>query len=84
MRKETEDMNKLERPITMSRPAASDLLHSDESTYSLVIAVAKRARRIAEDLEEQHLPLDEKPVKIAVKEFAEGKYKMIEAADAEA
>lgn len=71
-------MSKLERPITMSRPAASDILTDNESTYSLVIAVAKRARKIAEELEEQGLPMDEKPVKVAVKEFAEGKYKMIE------
>ena len=72
-------MNKTERPITMSRPAASDLLKEDESIYSLVIAVAKRARQITEDLEEQGLPQEEKPVKTAVREFSESKYKMNEA-----
>lgn len=72
-------MNKNEKNITMSRPAASDLLNNDESTYSLVIAVAKRARQVAEELESENLPQEEKPVKTAVREFAEGKFKMHEA-----
>ncbi len=72
-------MNKNEKPITMSRPAASDLLSGEESTYSLVIAVAKRARQVAEELEAENLPQEEKPVKTAVREFSEGKFKMHEA-----
>lgn len=72
-------MSKLERPITMSRPAASDLIGGNESTYSLVIAIAKRARQITEELDEANLPQDEKPVKTAVREFAENKFKMHEA-----
>ncbi len=72
-------MNKTEKLITMSRPAASDLLHDEESVYSLVIAVAKRARQVAEELEANDLPQEEKPVKTAVREFSDGKYKMHEA-----
>ena len=72
-------MNKNEKVITMSRPAASDILTGDESTYSLVIAVAKRARQIAVELEENNLPQEEKPVKTAVREFYEKKFIMHEA-----
>lgn len=43
-----------------------------------MIAVAKRAREIAEDAEEQHTELLEKPVQVAVEEFAKGKYKLVE------
>ncbi len=77
-------MNKNEKIITMSRPAASDLLSNNESTYSLVIAVAKRARQVAEELEAENLPQEEKPVKTAVREFSEGKFKMHEAPTEEA
>lgn len=62
----------------MHRPASTEILKNGESYYSLVIAVAKRAREIAEDAEEQHIELLEKPVQVAVEEFAKGKYKMVE------
>ena len=62
----------------MLKPAASDIIGKDQSRYSLVIATAKRARAIAEDAELHGEILIEKPVKIAVNELADGKYKMIE------
>lgn len=62
----------------MHRPAVSDILKNGESYYSLVVAVAKRAREIAEKAEEEHVELIEKPVQIAVDEFAKGKYKLVE------
>ncbi|SCH37163.1 DNA-directed RNA polymerase subunit omega [uncultured Ruminococcus sp.] len=62
----------------MHRPASTEILKNGESYYSLVIAVAKRAREIAEDAEEQHTELLEKPVQVAVEEFAKGKYKLVE------
>lgn len=62
----------------MHRPASTEILKSGESYYSLVMAVAKRAREIAEDAEEQGKELLEKPVQVAVEEFAKGKYKLIE------
>ena len=43
-----------------------------------MIAVAKRARQVAQEAEEEHIILTEKPVKIAVNELAAGKYKIIE------
>ncbi|MDF2566667.1 MAG: DNA-directed polymerase, omega subunit [Oscillospiraceae bacterium] len=65
----------------MHRPAISEILKKNESYYSLVVAVAKRARDIAVEAEINGILMTEKPVKIAVDEFAKGKYKLIEQAD---
>lgn len=62
----------------MLRPAVGQILKNNESYYSLVIAVAKRAREITEDAFDNKKILDEKPVKTAVDEIAEGNYKIIE------
>ena len=62
----------------MLRPSVSQIITKNESCYSLVIAVAKRARTIADNLYEQSEILNEKPVKTAVEEFASGKYKIVE------
>ncbi len=62
----------------MLRPAVNQILKNNESYYSLVIAVAKRAREISENALEENIILDEKPVKMAVAEFAKGDYKLIE------
>ncbi len=62
----------------MNRPAISDILKTGESYYSLVIAVAKRARQIVDDAEENGEIIVEKPVTLAVNEFAKGKYKLVE------
>lgn len=62
----------------MLRPAVNQIISKNESCYSLVIAVAKRAREIADELYENDKTLEEKPVKTAVEEFASGKYKIIE------
>ena len=62
----------------MLRPAITQIITKNESYYSLVIGVAKRAREIADELYEKNEILKEKPVKTAVEEFASGKYKIIE------
>lgn len=62
----------------MHRPAVNEILKNNESYYSLVIAVAKRARQIAEEAEANNVILTEKCVKLAVDEFAKGTCKMIE------
>ena len=62
----------------MLRPAITQMSTKNESYYSLVIGVAKRARAIADELYEKNEILKEKPVKTAVEEFASGKYKIIE------
>ena len=62
----------------MLKPPEKPILKPGESYYSLVMAVAKRAREITEEAEEHHEVLVEKPVQIAVEEFENGEYKMIE------
>ena len=63
----------------MHRPSANEMLkNSNESYYSLVVGVAKRARQIAQEAEDKGETLTEKPVQLAVEEFAQGKFKIIE------
>ena len=62
----------------MLRPAISQIITKNESAYSLVIGGAKRARAIADELYDQGMTLEEKPVKTAVEEIASGKYKIVE------
>ncbi|MBP3309440.1 MAG: DNA-directed RNA polymerase subunit omega [Ruminococcus sp.] len=61
----------------MLRPAVNQIISKNESCYSLVIAVAKRAREISQDLYENNQILEEKPVKTAVEELANGKCKIV-------
>lgn len=62
----------------MLRPSISQILKNNESYYSLVVGVAKRARIIADELIENKEILEEKPVKTAIEEFATGQYKIVE------
>ncbi|MBP5363353.1 MAG: DNA-directed RNA polymerase subunit omega [Ruminococcus sp.] len=61
----------------MLRPAVNQIISKNESCYSLVIAVAKRAREISEELYNNGETLEEKPVKTAVEELASGKCKIV-------
>ncbi len=65
----------------MHRPSVPELLKPGQSYYSLVVAVAKRAREIAESADKSGEILIEKPVKMAVDDFAKGKYKLVESDD---
>ena len=62
----------------MLRPAVSQILKNNESYYSLVIAVAKRAREII-DGQEPMVAADpkKKPLSIAVDEVYHGKVKIV-------
>ncbi|MGN0592420.1 MAG: DNA-directed RNA polymerase subunit omega [Ruminococcus sp.] len=64
--------------MNMLRPSMNQLISKNESCYSLVVGVAKRAREIADDLYEKGEILKEKPVKTAVEELAAGKYRIVE------
>ena len=66
----------------MLRPAVNQIISKNESCYSLVIAVAKRAREIPTELYENGQTIEEKPVKTAVEEIASGKVKIVNAAPA--
>lgn len=62
----------------MLRPSINQILKNNESYYSLVIGVAKRAREITDRAFDEKVVLDVKPVKTAVDQFASGEYKLIE------
>lgn len=62
----------------MLRPAIGQILKNNESYYSLVLAVAKRARDITDEANEKGIILNEKPVKTAVDEFASNEYRFVE------
>lgn len=64
--------------MTMHRPSMNDILKPGQSYYSLVLAVAKRARDIADQAMENGEILVEKPVQLAVSDFASGKYNFVE------
>ena len=65
----------------MYSPSVPELLKPGQSYYSLVVAVAKRAREIAQEADENGTILIEKPVKLAVDDFAKGRYKLVESED---
>jgi len=58
----------------MLYPPVPELLQHIDGRYLLVNAIAKRARVISEEAEENHISLTEKPVTMAIHEIAEGKY----------
>ncbi len=62
----------------MLKPAMSQILKEGESYYSLVVAIAKRARQISEEAENNHIVIVEKPVQLAVEDFASGRYRIVE------
>jgi len=57
----------------MLYPPVSQLLKHVDSRYLLVNLISRRARQLSIESEEFHVPLDEKPVTLAIKEVAEGK-----------
>lgn len=62
----------------MLKLSVTDLIQGDETCYSFVIAIAKRARAISEKANDEHVLLDEKPVKTAVREYTQGKFRIEE------
>lgn len=62
----------------MIKPIADLILTPQQSRYSLVIAISKRARQIAEEADKNREILEDKPVQIAVQEYMDHEFKMIE------
>lgn len=62
----------------MQKLSVEDIVKNNENCYSFVIAIAKRARQISEKANDEEEILDEKPVQIAVREFVEGKFRIVE------
>ena len=62
----------------MLKPSSNITKTPHKSYYSVVIAVAKRAREIVEKAEENNQILVEKPVDLAVQDFVDDKVRIIE------
>ncbi len=62
----------------MFNPDLRNVLKNNVSRYSLVTAVAKRAREIALEAEENGEILDDKPVSLALDEIILGKIEIVE------
>ena len=57
----------------MLNPSINELMKNMPSRYLLVNVTAQRARTIADSAEEEGIALEEKAVKLAINEIAEGK-----------
>ncbi len=57
----------------MLYPAVSELEKATKSRYALVLMIAKRARKLAEEAEAGDIELTEKPVTMAINDIANGK-----------
>lgn len=68
----------------MLKPTDIERLKGKNSRYAVVIGVAKRARSIAQDADDNGVVLTEKPVSMAILDFTEGDYKMVAGSDNEA
>lgn len=62
----------------MKRASLDDMLKGRESRYALVIGVAKRARDIAQSFKDENVITDEKPVLLAIEDFKNHKYNILE------
>ena len=62
----------------MLKPSCNIIKTPHKSYYSVVIAVAKRAREITQEAEDNNEIIVEKPVDLAVQDFVDEKYKIIE------
>ncbi|HIZ19829.1 MAG TPA: DNA-directed RNA polymerase subunit omega [Firmicutes bacterium] len=61
----------------MLRPTDIEQIKGENSRYAVVIAVAKRARQIADEAEEKNIIITEKPVSLAINDFRSGEYKIL-------
>lgn len=57
----------------MLRPAISQIIREGESYYACVVAVARRAREIADYWADNDMPMERNPVTAALDDFAAGK-----------
>ena len=60
----------------MLEPPMKKLLEQVPSRYMLVNVVAQRARQVASEAEDAGIPLDHKPVTIAIRQVADGKLEL--------
>lgn len=60
----------------MLKPSMRDILGENESYYEMVVAIAKKARKLADNARNSGEPLTEKPVSASVALFASGEEKL--------
>ncbi len=61
-----------------TRPSVDDIFAGKVSKYALAIAVAKRARVLTEDMQKDRGKVCDKPVLVAVEEFRQHKFAILE------
>ena len=61
----------------MNKTEIADLITESDSVYALVVAVAKRSRDLAQQAQETGEELEEKPVSMAIDEFAQHKLRVV-------
>lgn len=64
--------------MNMIRPSIDDMLANRTTRYALVVAVAKRARQIASEFEQDGIVTDKKPVLMAIDDFKHHRYSILE------
>lgn len=62
----------------MHKVSVDDMFSGKKSRYSLVIAVAKRAREINDEINASNKISTEKPVSLAIDDFKQHKYEILE------
>lgn len=65
----------------MRLASVDKMLEGRESRYALVMGVAKRARMIAQEFENNGIITDEKPVLLAVDDFKNHRFNILEPED---
>lgn len=62
----------------MSKLSADEMIKGNTSNYPLVVAVAKRAREITDDIIMNGKIVTEKPVKLAFEDIKSGEYEIFD------
>ena len=62
----------------MHQVSIDDMLTGKKSRYALVIGVAKRAREISQDFQDNKVISEDKPVLLAIDDFKKHKYELFE------
>lgn len=63
----------------MKKISVEEMFDGKKSRYALVIGVAKRAREISAEYQENEKILNEKPVLMAIDDFKNNRYSLYEA-----
>lgn len=64
--------------MNMIRPSIDDMIANRTTRYALVVAVAKRARQISSEFEDEGIVTDKKPVLMAIDDFKHHRYSILE------